>query len=450
MRLKADSTAPAHGPRLNLQQVRHYTGILAACAFAFFAWLSTTGANIALGVFLLVFILSPAAWLAARRDPLMWLFVIVAGYVALRTFVAIEEFPETRAQQLKDARNWLKLFAVLPMAWWLRGNLVRINLVMILAVSGLLLGMLAYVDWAALLHGQVTHRTGFKLSIIFSGLVSGTVLLGLLVFAPRIWAAGGRPLFRYLRIGCWFLCLYLSAYMLISSLSRGAWLATALAMLLVLFARSGFLRRPAEAPAVKALPWALLILGSLSVVLVLNNGKIQSRLQREGDVVASLLKGDIDNLPRTSMSYRIHLKRFGLKKWTERPFLGWGTGSTREVIRTSNNRDLQVVRKSRGETRLLWMSHLHDTYLEVLLRFGAVGGLLFAFGTLLILRTLSLAHRSGALPQDYWLFSIGSFGLLAIWSLFDFRALHGDWRAYWVILAGIAYSFRFARQEAPA
>ncbi|MDV3243225.1 MAG: hypothetical protein LOY00_15890, partial [Methylocaldum sp.] len=167
-------------------QYANYTGVTAALAFAFFAWLSPAGTNIALAAFSLAFLLNPSAWPVFRRDPMFGLFAAFAIYVAIGAYFAIDEFPETRKLQIRDASNWLKLFAFLPLAWWLRGDLRRIHWTLILATGGLLIGMLWKADWSNLYHMTVAERTGFKLRIIFSGLVSASVVLGLLVYTPRI------------------------------------------------------------------------------------------------------------------------------------------------------------------------------------------------------------------------------------------------------------------------
>ena len=88
------------------------------------------------------------------------------------------------------------------------------------------------------------------------------------------------------------------------------------------------------------------------------------------------------------------------------------------------------------------MDQLHNTYLEILVRFGIVGALLLITGALLLIRAVFRAYGAGLMPRDYFLFLLGSFGLVAVWSLFDFRALHTDWRAYWACLAGTAYTFQ--------
>jgi O-antigen ligase len=421
------------------QMIVNYTGLLATFAFGFFAWLSVTGTGISLALLFLAFMLCRAAWPVWRRDPLMRLFVAFAAYVCLSAYLAAAELPQSRQMQIQDALDWLKLFAFLPIAWWLKGDLKRINLILVLAVLGLMIGMLRHVDWHNLVHMKVPERTGFQLKIIFSGLISGTVILALLVFAPRIWAVGRSAVLRVTFIVLWVAGLYLAAYMLLAGLSRGAWLAAVSVISITLFIRYALPNRTAKTPLGKTIPVALLALMVVGGVAGLNLEKILSRLQAENDVAASLMQGETEQLPPTSLGFRFNVQRFGLHKWLERPVFGWGTGSTVYLIAHSGKAQLLHPSFKGG---VAWMDQLHNTYLEILVRFGVVGAALLIMGALLLIRAVFRAYAAGLMPRDYTLFLVGSFGLVAIWSLFDFRALHADWRAYWVCLAGIAYTFQ--------
>ncbi|MGX2041931.1 O-antigen ligase family protein [Methylocaldum sp. MU1018] len=414
-----------------------YTGVTAALAFAFFAWLSPAGANIALAVFSAACLLNRSAWPVLRRDPVLWLFAAFGIYLVLGAHWASRELPETHRLQIRDASNWLKLFAFLPLAWWLRADLRRIHWTLILATTGLLIGMLSRADWSSVLHMTVNERTGFKLKIIFSGLVSAAVVMGLLIYAPRVRNGSSDALRHAVRLAFWLVALYLSSYMLIASKSRGAWLAALIAIPCALGIRYLWNTEKAERPHGRSLPFLLLPLAVLAALLVLNRGEILTRLNQENGIVSSILQGETRNLPRTSIGFRHDIQKFGLQKYLERPWFGWGPGSTEHLIETSGRPEL-IHPQTKGAA---WMDHFHNTYLEILVRFGIFGTLLLAATTFLIVKTLWRAYRTGLLPKDHFAFLIGSLGLLAIWSLFDFRILHGDCRAYWILLAGIAYSF---------
>jgi O-antigen ligase len=424
-----------------LSDYLHYTGVYAVYAFALFAWLSTAGASIALVVFVLAFLLSPSAWNVYRRDPMFWIFVAFALFVYASLQGAVAEFPETLDIERKEAGNWLKLFAFLPFAWWVRGDLKRINLVLILATAGWLIGALEHIDWGRVLHFDASIRTGFKHGAIFSGLISATALFGLLSFAQRLWQGPYPWVSRPLLI----VALYLAAFMLISCQSRGTWLAAGLVIPPALaWYWFGNLRGQKVNWAKASMP-TVLILGSLAGILATNLDVIEHRLEKERVTATKLLHGRVKGVPRTSLFYRFEVQKFGLQKWLERPILGWGPGSTQYLITHSKNPRL-ITKKRTGR---LWMRHFHNTYLDILVRLGLAGAGLLSAGGVVLCSALAGATRQG-IPMDYRLFLGGSLVLLAIWCLFDFRALHPDWRAYWVILAGIVYSFRFAQRETPA
>lgn len=421
-----------------------YTGVTATLAFAFFAWLSAAGANIALALFSLAFLLAPSAWPMFRRDPMFRLFAAFAIYMAIGAYFAIEEFPDTRKLQIRDASNWLKLFAFLPFAWWLRGDLRRIHRTLILAAAGLLIGMLWKADWSNLYHMTVTERTGFKLRIIFAGLVSASAILGLLVFTPRIRSSRSGTPHDLLRLACWLTALYLSSFMLLSSKSRGAWLAALMAVPIALGIRCFSNGGETDLPLRKSVPFLLLALGVVAGLFALNQGEIRTRLTQENRVVSSILQGENEQLPRTSIGFRHDVQRFGLQKFLQRPWFGWGPGSTEHLIEISGQPEL-IHPQEKGAD---WMDHFHNTYLEILVRFGLLGALVLLATVFLMMKNVWRGYKTGILPKDHFAFLTGCFILLSVWSLFDFRILHGDCRAYWILLAGIAHSFAWHPEAA--
>jgi O-antigen ligase len=85
---------------------------------------------------------------------------------------------------------------------------------------------------------------------------------------------------------------------------------------------------------------------------------------------------------------------------------------------------------------------LHNSYLEILVRLGAIGAALFAAGALLTVRALRKAGEAGAVDRGWFWFLAGVLALTAIWSVTDFRMIHTDWRFYWWLFGGIVYTFR--------
>jgi O-antigen ligase len=440
----SNSLSPRLFGSLKRESLVNATGLFGTLLLAFFAWLWSDGAKIAFVLIVASLLASPGARSAIARDRLGKLLLVLAIYMLLRSLWAMQELPDTRGKQIEDFFKWLELYAFVGVAWWLQGDLRRVNACLVLTLAGILLGIVMYADWHSLMQFKAEKRTGFNLVPILFGLISGTALLGLVLFGPRIWQPQTRNGSVALRLALWLAAFLVVSYGLIATQSRGAWLAAALTLPPLAFIRYLAFFRANRLSLAKAL--AVMAAGGALVVGILaaNEKAISSRLNAEQDVRASVMAGKLDHLPRTSLAFRVHAQVYGLKKWLERPVFGWGTGSSRYVIAQSGMREL---RHPDENGRLVWLLHLHNSYLEILVRFGLVGLFLFAAGTYFIFDSLKTAYRSGRLPLDYLLFLAGGLVLFLVWSFFDFAALHYKLRFYWLLLGGMAYSFALNRES---
>jgi len=424
-------------------------GVTSSLVFALAAGVSIAAASLALGLLITAYLLSPLARRALASDPTARIALLFIVYVVVRAAWAGVEIPETRTQQFADTVRWLYPLSFLALAWWVATAREKASLALALALAGLLGGMLINVDWGSLGDIQVQARTGFKLKIIFFGLAAGTAALGLLVFAPRI-LKGGRGWPGWLGVPLWLTALGLTLYGLMATRSRGAWLAAAVVIppaLLVRYRGPGRTelggRRTVLAGAA-----ALVILAAVLVPPAVST--VTQRLLQEKAAGEAVLAGELDEIPESSIAFRLHVQRFGLETWLARPLFGWGPGSTEYLIAHSGDPSLLHPVEGGGRE---WMDHFHNTYLEALVRLGLVGTLLILALLWRVFRAVHGAYRSGGMPRDHAVFAAGWAGLLAIWSLFDFRLLHYDVRYYWIILAGVAYSFTVGRSgptRAPA
>jgi O-antigen ligase len=417
----------------------NHVGVASVFLFAFCAWLNTTGAGIAIDGLLLAFVLSPKARSMCLRDPVFWIFILFAGYIFWSDYRAVTEFPGTATLQHKDAINWLKIFIFLPFAWWLGGDVKRIQWVFTLALLGLVAGNLIHFDWGDFTSFNISTRSGFKFAPAFTGLISTTALLGLLLFSQRIWSLPYPWVIRPF----WLAGLYISLFMLLASQARAAWLAAGgiIPLIIAAYCFHSLKKFPRKSFTV-ILPMGLAV-ALLLTIMAGSLGPIQSRLKTERTTANALLHGQKPptGQPANSLSKRYQVQMFGLHKWLERPLLGWGPGSGKDLIVKSNDPELKVKTMQNKE---VWLPHCHNTYLESLVRLGVVGSILLLGVTGLIVYTLITAVRQKIIPYDYLLFLIGSSVLLALWNLFDFRVVHADWRAYWIILAGTIYSCRYS------
>jgi O-antigen ligase len=403
--------------------------------FALTAWINPSISQMALGISALALLASPAARTALRGDPAFRFALLFTLYLAGTAVWGRLQFPESGGLQFGFLGRWAFLFGFLIIAWWLKGDLRRINGVWLLAVAGLFYGLWRHADPADLLAFRTGRQTGFQMKAPVSGLISASVMLGLLLFAGRLFR-GGRGLGALLPALPWLAGLFLCAYGLVASQSRITWIAAALVFPVAL----GFFYYRSIRQGTRLNP-RLLMLPLLALALVLggisvNSNTILGRIGPDRDTAAMILRGDDRPLPVSSWKYRYLVQKFGLEKWLEKPLAGWGAGSTKPLIRSADRPELF------NETAGQWMGHTHNTYLEILVRFGLLGVAAFAAGAWIVGRRCAEGLRR--MPVDYRLWLLGSGALTALWSAANFGLTVNHWphwSAYWLLLMGVAYTF---------
>lgn len=409
-------------------------GLGAVLLLALSAWLSVAGASAGLILLLLAFVLDRNAWRQFRYDPLFKLWIAFVIYALGRAWWGAVEFPPSQELQWHDAKGFLELWLFLAVAWYLRGERRYVQWVMVLAVVGLILGMVIELPWDRLNALWAQERLRFQVPIVAFGLYSSTVLVGLLVFAPKLWR-GNTRLSTSLRLMLWCAVVGLLTQGLISGQSRGAWLAVLVVFPPTLLVKMWpWLRQVKHGYALLAIGCVLMLIGALTY---LNSDTIQHRILEEQEAIVAVWDNRLDEAPKGSVYYRVHVQQFGLMKFMERPWFGWGTGATEYLISKSGRESLQMPR---GDS-WVWMDHFHNTYLELLVRLGIVGLLLLLAAAMLLLQGMWHAYTSGRMLRDEFVFVTAAFGLVLVWSAFDFRVLHPDWRYYWLLLVGVAYTY---------
>jgi O-antigen ligase len=327
-------------------------------------------------------------------------------------------------------------------------------------VLGFVGGIALRLDWAFLLRDPrqfFDDRFGFGFGAISFGLFSGTVLLGLVLLRRRCWL-DGRGQARRLRVLPWAIATAVAFQGLVMSRSRGAWLATMLGFAVGLWlSRAGShgngSRRPDPRDAAlpptavdRAMPrrsvarrvgLGLAAIG-LGALLLANAGGVVERLAAELETLKGMAAGEIAYEQDSSLSARWHAQVFGLEAWAERPLLGWGAGTTPALLAADPR---PALIDEHGDL----MQHLHNSYLEAAVQLGAIGMLLFIgiqLGLIALLwHRLREGKRGGTAPvttdRDLIAFLIAALALLMAWQLFEFRAVHQDWRGFWTLLAGL-------------
>lgn len=406
-----------------------------------------------LGCLLMLFALwreRQSAWPSLRATPLFWWTAALTAYTLLRAVLAALADPVHAELHAKDAARILYLSVFIAVAFALRGDHARILRFLGAAAAGFIAARLWHFDW------QLNYpqpwwqmRLGLGLETIGLGYYAGTLLLGLLAFAPRLLAFASRLLApvrpRTARIASG-LALSLAAGValqwVILSQSRAAWLALLpLAAFITAFTVRSTWRRgdlTARAPVSAALLLLLVIVG-------LNAPNLTQRLAQEQHTIGHLLHGKLDAITSAdergwehSIGTRLQMLKAGYQQWLQAPFLGAGPGASKLMLPASDDRVLQQY------------NDFHNVALDILLRYGMLGLLLFLLCVKYTLSSGWQAWRRGQLPTDTALFLASAMCLLLASSLSNFRLLNFDFRYWLFILAAPMTTFAISGSGASA
>jgi len=421
-----------------------WAGRVGLYALLLFYQLNATVSYVGLDLMILVFILQTGRWLPILRgDPVVRVYLLLVLFVAGYARWAAHEFPETSAAQWMAVSNCMHWLAFIPVAWIVRAEKKHLNLMLLLLAAGVLARILIHVEWSQL--GSIFRwpRLGFGLTETVFAPLAGITALGVLLLAPRLMGDTWRGV---LLVGLGLIGLLIFLEALVLSQTRGVWLAAAVVYPVSLAVRyRDWLRRRAF-QSTKSLLWLALALALVGVFIQQNSGFLINRIQAEHveaepGTARIAIVGDKEVKLATSIGYRVIMLRIGWQRWLERPWLGWGPGSSEWLLQQAGNPLLnQDVPMQNGKAFSLHLPHLHSVYLEVLVRFGVLGAVLFFALPVLLLRGVWKAYSAGAIPWDYACFLLAGWGFTAIVAVFDFQIFKFAWRNYCVIWAALSYA----------
>jgi O-antigen ligase len=429
---------PSRTPSSTLQKVSDWVGVVGLYCFSFCSLLTIAGANIGLALMLIALLLSSDAWRRLFSQPLVWSCLLVIAYIVYRGIDATWEFPAEQKTLTNQTRDWALLFLFFIPAWWLSQSPRRIPVALGLVIAGFTLGILSELNGETLSQLLQGARSGLHFGVnkpiifgfICSAMILGLIVLGIHQFNPQL---EHSRLKRISLVTLIILAVLFFTQGLVISQSRGVWLAIFFAIPTI-FLTLKFTRQSKKQPKVSLLI-PLFTLGLvLTLVLALNWNTILQRISTDKQELSSVVTEGLENAPLSASTYRLHLWEFGLNKWLERPFIGWGPGTTYALVEAENNPALRDYRD-------VSFDHLHNAYLEVVFQLGLIGIMLTALVCGLMISKIMEAYQKKRISIYFLAFLFSNFVLIAVYSLTDFRHLHWNWRFYWLVLAGMAYAF---------
>jgi O-antigen ligase len=259
------------------------------------------------------------------------------------------------------------------------------------------------------------------------GLYSGIVVLGLLVFGRRIIAySKERGVMGLVFILLWGGALALTAAALLTSQSRGAWLAILLAMLMIAVVVHLMYRSQGLRVGHYGVGLAVMGVFLLPVIFLLHE-TIQKRVEVEADVYPAIISLNLEEVPYTSAGRRVHMWVHGLNAWSEKPVFGYGAGSAKKLLAK--------------DKRLAIHPGYHSIYIQVLVELGVVGGGFFLAALLFLVVGFISAYLRGEVAPDIFVFIIGGWTMILVAGLFSTRLFQSDGRFMMLMLTGITLAY---------
>jgi len=408
--------------------------------FVFFAWLGTAGSYLGLLFLTLAFVASiPLYWKRFRQDKVLILSAVFLIYLAGRTLWAVYEFPENSQAHIDDALEWLYLWIFVPLAWSLKLLQNKYRIALLVLAGGFALAVMRHTNWQVCDVFDSAARCGFGFQSILGALLLASCLLGLLVFAPRLIGEKHSGWLFGMRLILWLAVVAIAAEFVILTQTRIVWLAFVLIVPLLLCLRyRNEIVALWRSRRVVSLVLVILVATLLFGVVKTNEAIFDERVAqfKEDSFALMTLQFDEIEADNPSFAIRVAMNRQGFVRWLERPWFGWGSGGiSREQFFSD---EAELTRHT---------PHFHNTYLEFMLRFGLVGGAIFLFLVWHLFSGLHTAGRQQKVDKDIYFFLMGMSSLLAVWCLADFQLSSTNWRFFFCVVFGFAYSIIIGVEE---
>lgn len=374
----------------------------------------------------------PRIYRSLPADPLFRLALLFYLYLLVYAAVLLQQDPASGGWLAQGLVAFVRLGflqALVVGFWWATLNAQgRLSWPVWALVAGY--GCRLLLDWPNedWSHG-IPGKLGFGLYYTLFGAFSALVTTWLLVRLCGA-AAPGRSLAGNLGVSLLAVIAFLG---LVYSSSRGAVLAFVLALPFVLYGCWRLAGRPVAG-------WKTLAAGAAAVValgLVVSGGPVAERDPGgTGELGRLAEQGFADYTPAkpTSIGTRLVIWREALRRWQDRPVFGHGPGSTEDLLD-------EVER----EYPIHAVSNFHSTYLELLVRLGAVGALFFLAHLALCAASFGKGVRDGWYGREVATFLLAGGVLFAVTIVFKEGTLDPRGAAVATFFLGGYYAYAVAR-----
>jgi len=421
-----------HAREWNRYQWSDALGLLGLFLFSFGVFYRTLLVNEGLLLMGLAFALRiKALEKGVMRDPLLILSTAFLLFLLIRTYFAAVEFKEYQSLVLE---GMLKLFlfgflVVFLVAFWMNRYQNRWNQLVIALFAGHIVRVIRKFDWATFynqfdLIWNGVIRIGWGSTVNRFGLWSAVIFFGCVILYRHIWGPRKQDnkIIYWLRVMLWMLAATLSGAGLVYSQSRSAWLAAVLVIPVILFYQFYQMKKLQIKPVV----FIGVLLVAISFMTNLPD-VVEKRLFLSDDIIHN------ENI-KLSINARLLLYKLSWEKWQERPWFGYGPGTSKVIINQAEDEFPEIG---------IW-DHFHNFALDIMFQLGIVGMLFYSTSFYLIIQQIFSAQKHGRIDRHYFLFALVGLILMVITGLSG--QPFADYKGLFLFgfLGGICYQSKFS------
>lgn len=410
------------------KEKNYWLGWFAISIYAFFWLIDLDISRAGESLFILCFVI---AWLAEPDKRLKWhrVFLLFLAFLCLQAgvyFFAVERFPEF--DQMNASRHMAKLFLCIAIAWWVRGSIKAAKYLISIFCVGFFCSLLVHSD----LHSWVIGIQGKRVDFAYVNAQHTAVYFGLAFIFGICWFYRGLAYRKSLA----HLSLSLSTTLvsgagIIITQTRAVWLAMMVMLVFVSLVAAAWAVRTGQMrltkPKLSIMAVCILIFVGLGAIFF--KPIIAERIDAEKKIIISIFKGDIQDIPYSSVGNRIHTWHYALDKIEERPLTGWGPQSRKPLI--DEGPFPGWVKERYG--------HFHNSYIEITLAYGVLGIALLSLLTLYIMKGVFRLSRSG--HHYFYVGLLSSFVFFAVVNFFESYLIFRTGIYFYVIIGGVGMSF---------
>lgn len=379
------------------------------------------------------------------HDPLFLTCAAMLGFLILARLWYAYSLPPDIDPETRETRYFLKPIMVFLVALGM-GIIARpyrwaLLLSSLLGLAVYLLSTLGADYWNSALAGR---RTDFGIhNAQHTAMFFGAALIGIVCFMTRVVKASS-PHWRRAVISLVVLTFSVVAFVFIATQTRAAWLGILMASIFGLVTIAYLVWKNKDGIYGKQNRKTIFILALLFLFGTLLAGlsapeRIKASFNDQSFTINQYISvPDYDSDPRTSHGVRLLSWRIALEWLKERPLAGWGPGSAEDLIDQSDFFS-ERFKKNFG--------HMHNSFVESLVANGLAGSAILLAMIIWLGVATFVAHRTGRMPDDVFVFALSFFGFWMLINLFESYTLYTTGHYINALVGGFIYSFYLQSQN---